>query len=415
MKTKRLYEAAPYQKSMEAVVMECRMGEKTKLILDQTVFYPEGGGQPGDQGWLCIQADAKADKETERVRVLDTKEEDGVIVHMVDHPVASGTKVWGEIDWETRYGYMQNHTGEHMISGCVHKKYGYDNVGFHMGKGAVVIDFNGELNWDQLQEIEEEVNRGVDENVPVAVTYPSEEELPTIPYRSKKEIQGQVRIITIPGYDICACCGIHVSATAEVQMVKILSVQSHRGGVRVEMICGKDAREDYRKKHVQSVEVARALSVKPYEIAEAVSRTMEENIRLKMKLSQVQAELAEEKIGRLESGKQTAVFREGGRDGILGEGWDPNQVRRLVNLAREKAVHVLTLTKGNKEKEYRYIIGSGKDARTLAKQMNERFAGRGGGSAMMTQGSLFGDVKQMEAYFWELTAKGADAGESKEE
>ncbi|HIS57669.1 MAG: alanyl-tRNA editing protein [Lachnospiraceae bacterium] len=414
MKTKRLYETAPYQKSMEAVVKECRIEEKTKLILDQTVFYPEGGGQPGDQGWLYLQAE-EADGETEKVRVLDTQEEDGMIVHMVDHPVAFGTKVRGEIDWETRYGYMQNHTGEHMVSGCVHKKYGYDNVGFHMGKDAVVIDFNGELNWDQLQEIEEEVNRGVDENVPVAVTYPSEEELSEIPYRSKKEIQGQVRIVTISGYDICACCGIHVAATAEVQMVKILSVQNHRGGVRVEMICGKDAREDYRKKHVQSVEVARALSVKPYEISEAVRRMTEENIRLKMKFSQVQSELAAEKIGRLEAGKRAVVFREDGKDSILGEGWDPNQVRRLVNLAREKAVHVLTLTKGNKEREYRYIIGSGEDAGVLAKRMNERFAGRGGGSAMMTQGSLFGEAEEMEAYFLELTADEADVCQKGEE
>ena len=335
--------------------------------------------------------------------VTDTREENGEIVHYVNRTLPVGTKIRGEIYWDTRYGYMQNHTGEHMVSGCVHKRFGYDNVGFHMGKESVVIDFNGELNWEQLMEIEEEVNRGVDANLSVKVEYPSRGELSQMTYRSKKEISGQVRVVIIPGYDSCACCGMHVARTAEIQMIKILSVQNHRGGVRVEMICGKDAREDYKKKHEQSVEVARAFSVKPYEITLAVKRMMEENGRLKMKLSQVQTRLAEEMMERMEMGQRTIVLTEEGSDSILREGCDPNQVRRLVNLARERAVHVLALTKGNKEKEYRYIIGSGEDARVLAKEMNDKFAGRGGGSPMMTQGSLFGKGNEMEEYFRRIT------------
>lgn len=401
MKTKRLYETNPYQKSMEAVVRECREEGVAKLILDQTVFYPEGGGQPGDRGLLWVRTETGLGAEP--VRILDTREENGEIVHLASHPLEPGAAVFGEIDWRVRYGYMQNHTGEHMVSGCVHEKYGYDNVGFHMGKESVVIDFNGELDWEQLQEIEEEVNRGVDENVPVEVSYPSREELMQIPYRSKKEIAGPVRIVTIPGYDTCACCGIHVASTAEVQMVKILSVQNHRGGVRVEMICGRDAREDYREKHVQCAEVASALSVKPYEIAAAVKRVMEETIQLKIRLSQAQAELAEARVERLETGQRAVVFRDGTKDGILKGECDQNQVRRLVNLAREKAVHVLALTRGSREKEHRYIIGSGGDARALAARMNGRFSGRGGGSSMMAQGSLFGEADEIEAYFMEIT------------
>lgn len=401
MKTKRLYEMDPYQTFMEAVVIEGNLQNGEKLIFDQTVFYPEGGGEPGDKG--CLYIENEQGEWILWTEVTDTREENGEIVHYVNRTLPVGTKIRGEIYWDTRYGYMQNHTGEHMVSGCVHKRFGYDNVGFHMGRESVVIDFNGELNWEQLMEIEEEVNRGVDANLSVKVEYPSRGELSQMRYRSKKEISGQVRVVIIPGYDSCACCGMHVARTAEIQMIKILSVQNHRGGVRVEMICGKDAREDYKRKHEQSVEVARAFSVKPYEITLAVKRMMEENGRLKMKLSQVQTRLAEEMMERMEMGLRTIVLTEEGSDSILREGCDPNQVRRLVNLARERAVHVLALTKGNKEKEYRYIIGSGEDARVLAKEMNDKFAGRGGGSPMMTQGSLFGKGNEMEEYFRRIT------------
>ena len=166
---------------------------------------------------------------TEVTRYAGKKTE--IIVHYVNRTLPVGTKIRGEIYWDTRYGYMQNHTGEHMVSGCVHKRFGYDNVGFHMGRESVVIDFNGELNWEQLMEIEEEVNRGVDANLSVKVEYPSRGELSQMTYRSKKEISGQVRVVIIPGYDSCACCGMHVARTAEIQMIKILSVQNHRGGV----------------------------------------------------------------------------------------------------------------------------------------------------------------------------------------
>ena len=403
MKTKRLYEMDPYQVSMEAVVKECILQNEEKLIFDQTVFYPEGGGEPGDKG--CLYIENEPGEWILWTEVTDTREENGEIVHYVKKPLPVGTKIRGEIQWKTRYAYMQNHTGEHMVSGRVHEKYGYDNVGFHMSKDSVVIDFNGELNWEQLMEIEEEVNQGVDDNLSVKVEYPSRDELSGMVYRSKKEILGQVRIVTVPGYDSCACCGMHVAKTSEIQMIKILSVQNHRGGVRVEMICGRDAREDYRKKHEQSVEVARSFSVKPYEITLAVKRMLEENSRLKMQLSQVQARMAEEIMDRMEEGQRTIVLTEEGSDSILSEGCDPNQVRRLVNLAREKAVHVLALTRGNKEKEYRYIIGSGEDARVLAKEMNEKFAGRGGGSSMMTQGSLFGNGNEMEEYFRAITGE----------
>ena len=410
-KTRRLYEEQPYTRKMAALVMECmEMETKPKsekcfgIVLDQTVFYPEGGGQPGDRGYLTVLESDGAESR-KRIAVFDTREWNGKVVHMTAEAIPCETRVEGSIDWDTRYGYMQNHTGEHMVSGCVHRKYGYDNVGFHMGKDAVVIDFNGELDWEQLMEIEEDVNDIVDENRRVEIHYPSREELKTTDYRSKKEIDGQVRLVMVPDCDCCACCGLHVAQTAEVQMIKILSVQNHRGGVRVELICGKDAREDYRKKHQQVMEITRLLSAKAYETAEAVKRLVEENGRLKGKIGQLQMRRAEEKVACLPEGHQS-VF-------LYQEDCDLNQLRHLVNLARGKAVHVMAVTPGTRDGEFRYIIGSSENAVAVATAVNAAFSGRGGGSAPMAQGSCFGRAEDIGEFFQQTVGGQEEKGNGK--
>lgn len=263
----KLYYRQPYVKAFEAVVTDCREGKngRYQVMLDRTGFYPEGGGQPGDTGRLGP------------VKVLDVHEKAGEIIHETDGPLEAGTAVAGTIDWERRFGYMQNHSGEHIFSGLVHKKYGFDNVGFHMGSEEVTVDFNGVITAEELEEIETEVNRKIAENLPIRELYPAAGELEHMEYRSKKALTGQVRIIEIPDSDVCACCGTHVMSTGEIGIFKITGAIHYKGGIRVSMLCGMDALKDYRKKQKTVTELSVMLSAKPERVVETVEKLKNEN------------------------------------------------------------------------------------------------------------------------------------------
>ena len=230
MATEKLYYQDAHQAQFQATVLSCRPGKHGyDVVLDRTCFYPEGGGQPGDTGVLS------------GVRVTDTHEAGGEIVHYCEAPLAEGQTVEGTIDYERRFEFMQLHTGEHILSGVIHRRFGYENVGFHMGADFVTIDFSGMLTQEDLSAVEAEANEWVWKNVPIEIAYPDAEALKTIPYRSKKELTGQVRIVTIPGADICACCGTHVSDTGEIGLIKIFSCVKFHDGVRLEILCGRRA------------------------------------------------------------------------------------------------------------------------------------------------------------------------------
>ena len=179
----KLYYEDPYQKTFTAQVLSCEPGKKGRyqVILDQTAFYPEGGGQPYDIGMLG------------GVKVLEVHEKDGHVVHETEAPLTVGGTVTGEIDWQRRYDHMQNHSGEHLFSGLLHRHYGYDNVGFHMGEDEITVDFNGPLTMEQVEALEREANEVVYANGPIRITYPTSEELEKLEYRSKKELTGPVR------------------------------------------------------------------------------------------------------------------------------------------------------------------------------------------------------------------------------
>ena len=228
MDKSRLYYQIPYVKSFMCTVEHCEeSGKGTWLVtLNQTGFYPEGGGQPYDTGTL------------NGIPVLSVHERGEQVIHELAQPIEEGTLAEGIIDWQRRYDNMQLHTGEHILSGLVHKHFGYDNVGFHMGAEEVTVDFNGIIEPEDLDWLEDEANQLVYANVPVKVLYPSEEELRTMEYRSKKELSGLVRIVEVPGADVCACCGTHVENTGEVGIIKIRSMIHYKGGVRLSMLCG---------------------------------------------------------------------------------------------------------------------------------------------------------------------------------
>lgn len=271
---KELFYQDTYMKEFDAVVLSCTPHKKQyKVILDQTAFYPEGGGQPSDIGYL------------NDVKVVSVQREEQ-IVHYTNKPLTEGETVHGRIDWDFRFQNMQEHSGEHLFSGLVHNRFGYDNVGFHMSN-VMTIDFSGPLTWDDIHELEKRANEIVYENQPVQIYYPSEEELETLEYRSKKELTGKVRIVHIPGGDVCACCGTHVNKTGEIGIIKVISLMNYKQGVRIEMICGKKAYLDYVSKLDQNRMISQALKAKPENIADAVNRLIERNLEKDKEISKI--------------------------------------------------------------------------------------------------------------------------------
>ena len=252
MPTEKLYYLDPYLKTFTARVLSCDPGKNGFLVtLDRTAFYPEGGGQPCDLGTLG------------QAKVLDVQEKDGTVFHTVDRPVEIGAALPGAIDWDRRFDHMQQHSGEHIVSGMLCARFACDNVGFHMGEDLVTIDYNADIPWDALLEVEAAANRYLWEDHPVDIRLHRGEELSAIDYRSKKAIPGDVRIVTFPGADCCACCGTHVRTSAEVGLVKFLSVQKFRQGVRIELLCGGRAQRYLSRCWEQARAIGQALSVRP--------------------------------------------------------------------------------------------------------------------------------------------------------
>lgn len=185
--TEKLFYEDGYAAEFTATVQSCgQEGEYYQVVLDRTAFFPEGGGQSADTGMLG------------GVQVVDTQEKCGIIYHTTTEPLAAGMEVRGVINWEERFSRMQQHSGEHIVSGLVHQTYGYHNVGFHLGKDVVTMDFSGVLTKEQVKEIEYRANEAVFKNIAIHILYPTKEELADMTYRSKIEINGQVRIVEIP-------------------------------------------------------------------------------------------------------------------------------------------------------------------------------------------------------------------------
>lgn len=376
MDTVKLYEQDAYRKTFSSIV-EDSISEKGifKVALRETAFYPEGGGQPADHGTLGD------------VKVLDVQERDGIIWHTVSEPLPKGASVDGRIDWERRYDYMQNHSGEHVVSGLICRTFGCSNVGFHMGSDVITMDFNTPMTWEQAREIEERANRAIEMQIPITASYPTAEELADLDYRSKKELSGRVRILTIEGCDTCACCGTHVRTTAEIRLVKILSLQNYKSGVRITMVSGNRALEDYRRKHDGISAAARLLSAKPEETAQAVERVLEENGRLRYEMAGMRKRIAQ---------LQAQTIPEGTAACFLDEPLAPaRELREIANALGERADNVMVMGENGA-----YVIKSADSrARALQEALRETFTVQGGGSDQMVQGVIRGESVQIEEAF----------------
>lgn len=370
--TEKRYEQDSHMQSFEAEVLACEpCKDYWRIQLDDTAFFPEGGGQGGDSGTLG------------GVVIFDTHEKDGIIWHYAKAPLEPGTQVRGQLDWEKRFSRMQQHSGEHIVSGLIHRRFGYDNVGFHLGDGEVTMDFNGPITREELAEIEFAANQVIWANLPIEVSYPTKEELAVLDYRSKIEIEGQVRIITIPGVDVCACCAPHVSRTGEIGLIKLTGVQVHRGGVRITLLAGDRALRNYAQQEASVKAISVQLSAKETEVAQAVERVKQEAYELNGRLMQLGLSLVKEKAAAVPEGTENIVFFE--------EGLSPDICREFVNLLTERVKGIAGVFCGNEADGWRYILGSKTtDTRPLCKALNAAFKGKGGGKSEMVQGSLTG-------------------------
>lgn len=379
--TKKLYDLDSHLSVFEAQVLSCReAGEgQWSVVLDQTAFFPEGGGQLADQGTL------------EAAHVLDVQETAEAICHITDAPLREGSTVTGRLDWAVRFRRMQCHSGEHIVSGTAHSLYGCNNVGFHMGEQEVILDFDRELTQEQVERIETEANRVIWDNRPITAEYPDEAVLQTLEYRSKLDLTEGVRIVTIPDCDVCACCAPHVNATGEIGMIKLLSTMRHRGGIRIWMVAGEDALADYRTKQGNVAAISAALSVKQHETAQGVARMKAELENAYLALKETKQALVMEKCKTLPEMEGNLVLFEADLDS--------QGMRNLVNAGMERCTGICAVFVGQ-DGQYRHVMGSKTvDLRAKSKEIHGALGGKGGGQPTMIQGSVTAARAEIEAYF----------------
>ena len=341
--TQRLYYDDVYMKEFDAKVLRCEAsGSNWKIVLDRCAFYPEGGGQSGDRG---ILADPASDR---MIQVADTQEEGEDIVLVCDAPVPEGSSVRGTLDWEYRFDRMQNHSGEHIISGLIHTRLGYNNVGFHMSADRMTIDLDGEISEEVLREIEQKANEIVWSNVPVRIDTYTEEEAEEIEFRSKRELHGQIRVVSIPGADVCACCGTHVAFTGEIGPIRIVSHVRFKGGIRMELMCGRWAylymTEVFRQNHQVSV----LMSSKMLETAGAVTKLLDDQTQLKGRMIGLFYEQIERKADELAGTGDVLIFA---------QNYTPVLVQKLTARVMEKTDSAVFSFAGNDEEGYKYAVG----------------------------------------------------------
>lgn len=367
MQTIKLYETDAYIADFTANVISCDKNGKTyDIILDKTAFFPEGGGQPSDIGNI------------DGIKIVDVQIKDGVIIHKAVSPVLS-PNVSCSIDWDIRYSRMQNHTGEHLLSGIAHKMYGCTNVGFHMGN-EITVDFDKELTDEDITVLEAEANKAIYKNVSVVAEFPTEDVLKTLDYRSKLELTENIRIVTIDGFDICACCAPHVKNTGEIGLIKILSSMRHRGGTRLQILCGFDAFKDYCIKTDNLYQIAVRLCAKHNQELGAFNKLCDENENLKQKNISLTNELISVKICNPRKYNSIATYFESNPD-----------MQFIRNLALESAKinNGVTAVFSGKDSNYKFAFASSDTSvKNIGEQFRAELSAKGGGSDELIQGNV---------------------------
>ena len=376
--TQRLYEEDAYISCFKATVTDCvKDNAFYKIVLDKTAFFPEGGGQAADRGFLG------------NAKVFDVQIKDGTVYHCTDIPVETGSTVNGKIDFGRRFAFMQNHTGEHIVSGIAHTLFGVNNVGFHLGEDFVTVDFDKELSREQLNETEYLANQKVWQNLAVKAYYPSEEVLKSTEYRSKKEIDGAVRLVEIENTDICACCAPHVKRTGEIGIIKLLDFERMRGGLRIILKCGAFALADYGTKFENVSEISKLLSSKQENAARAVELLDQKFSNEKRKNSELKKKIAE--FMSLTADKNTyCIFA------------DDCEIKDLQLIADKmhKSYGGIRAAFSKTEEGYCFAIcGEENELQEFFGKFKSKFAVRGGGRGGMLQGTVNATKESIKLFF----------------
>ncbi|MBR4015088.1 MAG: hypothetical protein IKI88_02660 [Anaerotignum sp.] len=380
--TERLFDKDAYAVKFQGTVLECyEEADGFQIVLDRTLFYPEGGGQPADLGVL---GDA---------RVLDVQEKGETIFHKTDRPLPMGQTVEGEIDWAHRFDLMQNHSGEHILSGVICGRYGCDNVGFHMGRESITIDLNTKIPAEALPELEEKANEAIWRNTPVEIFYPSSVELKTLAYRSKKELEGQVRIVRIGEYDCCACCGTHVRFAGEIGQIKIIGTQNYKGGTRLELLCGKRALQDYGRTAAAAENAGRMLSVPGVQVDMAVKNLLSERDSLLRSLHELKWKSFAAKGEQVPEGTENILF--------FADGLHRKDMVHFADLLLKKAAKRVAVLSPAGEDWAFVLLSKVQDAKDYAEQLKEVFGCKGGGKPEAVQGSVTGEKEALRVFFAE--------------
>ena len=380
METKKLYYVNPHLSRFSARVLSCEAcGKGFEVILDQTAFYPEGGGQAADTGLLG------------NVRVLDVQERGETIVHLCDGALTADTEAEGIIDYDLRFDRMQQHTGEHIVSGLINARWGFHNTGFHMGLTSTTIDFDGVVPAEMLPLIELQANEAVWKNLALRCWVPSPGELPQVAYRTKRALPWPVRIVEVPGYDSCACCGTHVTHTGEVGVIKLLSAVPFRGGTRIEMACGKRALAILNTAYDQNRQVSQAFSAKWQETGEAARKMNEALSAQKYRITGLERQVFAGIAGRY-AGAGNVLHFEAGLDGT--------GIRELADAIAAVCGGTAAVFSGSEEAGYAFcLISRREDLRPFGKDMSKALNGRGGGKPDCQQGRVQAARAEIEAFF----------------
>ena len=377
MKTNKLFYADTTLRAFSAVVVDCFESKKGfEIELDQTAFYPEGGGQAADKGTL------------NGIEVLHVHEDGERVLHLMEKPLTVGETVQGRIDYAHRFDLMQQHTGEHIVSGIINAKYGYHNVGFHIGADVVTIDFDGPITAEQLSQVEKDANAAIAQDLPIEAFFPSPEELAVLPYRSKKALDWPIRIVRIPGIDTCACCAVHLPSTLHVRRIKLLSCVKFHQGVRIEMVCGQRAIDLLDKVFDQNRQVSQAFSAKMLETGDAARKVNERLAAAEYRCAGLQKQVF-------------AAVAEGfaGREKVLYFGdLTPGQTRELAEAILPR-ISSSVLVCGGQEGKFSFCLASHDDVKAAGSALCAALGGRGGGKPIFQQGRVQAKKAEIEDFF----------------
>lgn len=380
--TEKIYEKYGHIRNFCAEVISCSGagGEDYKVVLNKTAFFPEGGGQLADTGIIG------------NASVRDVQIIDGEIIHFTDSPLEIGVEYDCSLDWDKRFPRMQAHSGEHIVSGIIHKLFGYDNTGFHMGHDDITMDYNGILTEADIRRVEREANEAIYANVEITTQYPEPSELLSLSYRSKLDLKENVRLVIIGEYDICACCAPHVSRTGEIGIIKLLDFAKNKGGTRIHMLCGREALADYNERYLMISAAAQSLSVKQNALGDAIKRLESEIEQKKHKIYTLKQQLIGYKISEMiETDGNLCVF-----DEDLTE----SDMRKIMNVGVTMCKGICSVFSGNDNDGYSFTAGSKNiSMRAEAPKISEALCGKCGGSDEMLRGSVKATKEKIEKYF----------------